>query len=116
MMLSFTLLMISFCGQYLAFGAFIDFQLTTSNPNRLTLECISSVTGDVDSDANILFFSSPSASPTGNIFSGGTFNITPINEGFFRCTSIMDQSDFVAIAGKDCSACSCQFPEIGSGW
>ena len=101
--LSFTMLMISLPGLHLASGVFIDFQLATSDPNHLTLECVSSVTGDVDREATIFFFNSPNADRLiGSIFSGGIFDVTPVNEAFLRCTSGdgREQSDFVAIAGK----------------
>ena len=87
---------------YFAAGALVDFKLGTSTePNLLTLECVSSVTGDVDPEATIFFFS-PNGDrnePTGRIFSGGIFDITPMNEAFLRCTSGDEQSEFVAIAG-----------------
>ena len=101
-MLPFTLLLITIPGLRLASGVFIDFRLTTSNPNHLTLECFDSGTGDVDLDAAIYFFSSPSTSPSGSILSGETSDVTPANEALLRCTSSddRDHSDFVAIAGK----------------
>ena len=81
---------------------FIDFRLATSTePNHLTLECVSSVTGDVDRQATIFFFS-PNGDrdePTGSVSSGGVFVVTPMNEAFLRCTSGDEQSEFVAIAG-----------------
>ena len=87
---------------YFAEGAFIEFQVAISTePNRLTLECVSSVTGDVDPEATIFFFS-PNGDidePTGRVFSGGIFVVTPMNEAFLRCTSGDEQSEFVAIAG-----------------
>ena len=88
---------------YFADGAFVDFQLATSTKlNRLTLECVSSVTGDVDRLATVYFFS-PNGDrdePTGSVFSGGIFDFTPMNEAFLRCTSgDGEQSEFVAIAG-----------------
>ena len=96
------LLLIVLPGLHLASGAYIDFQLTTSDPNHLTLQCFSSRTGTIDHNATIFFFDNPSSSPSGSVFSGGTFTVTPMNEGFFRCTSGdgRDQSGFVAIAGK----------------
>ena len=101
-MQSLTLLSIFLPGLYLASGIFIDFHLTTSDPNHLTLECISSETGVVDRDATIFLFNGQSPTPIGSVFSGGTFDITPTNEALFRCTSGdgMEQSAFVAIAGK----------------
>lgn len=97
----------SFC-LCLASGAFVDFQLTTEDPNHLTLECFSAVTGDVDYGSTIEFFSTPSedAQPLGNIViesnSANIFDVTPSNEAFLRCTSSDGSvtSDFVAIAGK----------------
>lgn len=97
----------SFC-LCLASGAFVDFQLTTEDPNHLTLECFSAVTGDVDYGSTIEFFSTPSedAQPLGNIVvesnSANIFDVTPSNEAFLRCTSSDGsvRSDFVAIAGK----------------
>ena len=86
---------------YFAVGSFIDFQLATSDPNSLTLECVSSVTGDVDPEATIFFFS-PNGDidePTGRVFSGGMFDITPMNEALLRCTSGNEESEVVAIAG-----------------
>lgn len=88
---------------YCAWGAFVDFRLTTEDPNHLTLECYSEVTGDVDDGATIDFFDTPSegAAPHGNVVD--TFDVTPENESFFRCTSSEGRrvkSDFVAIAGK----------------
>ena len=98
------LLATMFFPQHSASGVFIDFLLTTGDPNHLTLECYSSDTGDVDNGANIFFFNSPSEGedPHGNRLSGDTFDITPSNEQFLRCTSSDGtvQSDFVAIAGK----------------
>ena len=105
-MMSFTLFLITIPGLYLASGALIDFQLTTSDPNHLTLECFSLVTGDVDREATIFFFNSPNAdrdsSATWSIPSGGIFDVTPMNETFLRCTSGdgIEQSQFAAIAGK----------------
>ena len=84
---------------YFAEGAFVDF--TSTEPNHLTLECVSSVTGDVDRQADIFLFS-PNGDrdePTGRVFSGGIFDVNPMNEAFLRCTSGDEQSEFVAIAG-----------------
>lgn len=94
-MLSLVLLVIS-SALYVTSGAFIDFHLTTADPNHLTLECFSSTTGDVDLEAII------NSSRTGSILSGSTFDVTPMNEGFLNCTSGngREQSNFVAIAGK----------------
>ena len=86
---------------YFAEGAFIDFHFSSSDPNHLTLECFSSVTGDVDRQATIFLFS-PNGDrdePTGRVFSGAIFDVTPMNEAFLRCTSGVEQSEFVAIAG-----------------
>ena len=96
--------MVSLPGLPLASGAFIDFRLTTSDPNHLTLQCFSSLTGDVDRGTTIFLFSSPSADPVGSIISGGTFDITPMNEAFFHCISGRGISDFSAISGKLLSA------------
>ena len=86
-----------------ASGAFMDYILINNDPNYLTLECYSSLTGYLDKGAVIDFFSSPNEDSHMNTSSGGIFNVTPSNEGFFRCTSSHDddkKSDYVAIAGK----------------
>lgn len=104
MMLSFKLLLIFLSGIRLASGTFIDFQLTTSDPNHLTLQCFSALTEDIDPFATISLFNSAdgNSSATRSIFSGGTLDVTPMNEGFLRCTSGdgMEQSKLVAIAGE----------------
>ena len=101
-MLPFTLFLISLPGLHLAFGASIELRLTTNDPNHLTLECFSSVTGDLIPEATIFFFSSPSVTLVGSVRSGGTVDVTPMNEGFFRCVSSdgSDRSDLVPISGK----------------
>jgi hypothetical protein len=85
-------------------GGFIDFQLTKpEDPNHLTLECYTSLTGDVDVGAVIYVFNSPGdTNPRGSVLSEQTFDITPENEGFLRCNSSdgSKQSEFVAIAGE----------------
>ena len=86
-----------------ASGAIMDFELITNDSNYLTLECYSSLTGDLDRGAIIDFFSSPNEDSHMNTSSGGIFDVTPSNEGFFRCTSSHDddeKSEYVAIAGK----------------
>jgi hypothetical protein len=96
------------CSNHFSAGdlPFIDFRLTRSgDPNHLTLECYSPLTGDVDPSATIFFFNSPEdAVPHGNILSGQTRDVTPDNEAFLRCTStvmgVVVESIFVAIAGK----------------
>ena len=86
---------------FLVTNAFIDFRLTTEDPNHLTLECYSSVTGDIDDGATIYFFNSQSEGAQWNISSGQTFDVTPGSEGFFLCTdSDGTESEFVAIAGE----------------
>lgn len=106
MWLLFMLLRVILSGLLLASGVFIDFRLTTHDPNHLTLECFNDATEDIDHAATIFFFNSLNANSNseriGSIFSGGTFNITPRNEAFLRCTSGdgMMQSEFVAIGGK----------------
>lgn len=98
-----TLLFVSFLSSsYFASGAFIDFRLITDDPNHLTLECYSSLTGDVDLGATINFFNSASdgAESHGSILSGQQSDLTADNEAFLRCASGGNQSNFVAIAGK----------------
>ena len=89
---------------HLTSGGFIQFRLTTADPNHLTLECYNSHTALPDSGAVIQFFKNASegAEPRGNVSSGAIFNVTTENESFLRCTdSDGVQSDFVAIAGED---------------
>lgn len=85
-------------------GAFIQFELTTADPNHLILECYSSFTVLLDEGAVIQFFKNASqgADPHANVSSGAVFDVTAENEALLRCTSSDGnfQSDFVAIAGK----------------
>ena len=86
-------------------SAFIDFLITGEDSNHVTLECYSSETGDIDNGAIIEFFRSSDPNITRShrtIFSGDTFDLTPENESFLRCTSSDGtmQSDVVAIAGE----------------
>ena len=103
-MLSLLVLVSFILNPHFTLAVFIDFLLTTGDPNHLTLECYSSETGDVDNGANIYFFSGPSEGegPHGNRLSGDTFYVTPSNEAFLRCTRSdgIVQPEFVAIAGQ----------------
>ena len=81
-------------------GSFIDYKLTSDDPNNLTLECFSSTTGDVDKGATIYY--SRELNSAGSRLNGSTFVVTPENEGFFHCnTSDAEHSVFVAIAGEE---------------
>jgi hypothetical protein len=106
MMLPASVLFLTSCCVALGDLPFIDFRLTRpGDPNHLTLECFSPLTGDVDPSATIFFFNSTEdVVPHDNVLSGETWDVTPDNEAFLRCTSmvmgVVVESIFVAIAGK----------------
>ena len=87
------------CSKFIS-GSFIDYRLASDDPNNLTLECYSPITGDLDPGATIYY--SRELNSAGSRLNGSTFVVTPENEGFFHCnTSDAAQSGFVAIAGEE---------------